>query len=317
MKFATVKYQNEACLAISFQGNAKEFILWRDYVKQFPNDKVITQTLNFLDFIKRSEILIPHLKKNEEALLALPKHSFENADFLMPYRPEVYRDFYCFEQHAKTMRKGRGLEMIPEWYQDPVFHYGNPTSFGGPVDVVAYPKDCQKLDLELEIACVIGKEIRNATLETARKAIFGYTLMNDWSARDFQDFDMKLNMGPTKGKDFATTFGSYVITADELESKRSGKGYDIEVEALINGERLVKNNWSTIYYSFEEMIVRASKNCTIYPGELIGSGTIGWGSLREHHIEKGLSNWLKIGDTVALNWLPEGPTISNRIGNPV
>jgi len=139
--------------------------------------------------------------------------------------------------------------------------------------------------------------------------------VNDWTARDFQRFEMKVNMGPTKGKDFATSFGSYIITPDEIESIRSQKGYDVEVVAEINGEVLTQRNWKHIQYSFEEMLVRASKNCTIYPGEVIASGTIGGGCLMEHNVLKNEKRWLKKGDVVTLKWLPKGPTISNRIGN--
>ena len=177
-----------------------------------------------------------------------------------------------------------------------------------------HPAAVEQRDLELEIACVVGKEIRNATLDQAREAIFAYTLLNDWTARDFQRFEMKVGMGPAKGKDFVTTFGSYLLTPEELEGRLSGKGFDIEVEALINGERLVINNWKKIQFSFEEMLVRASKNCTLYPGEVIASGTLGGGCLLEHNMTSGKPRWLKAGDTVTLKWHPNGPCISNQIG---
>ena len=135
-----------------------------------------------------------------------------NAILLAPVpHPTSMRDGYAFRQHVESARRNRGLEMIPEWYEAPIFYYSNHLSFRGPFDDIAYPKDSQELDLELEIACVIGREIRNANLEEARAAIFGYSLVNDWTARDFQRFEMKVNMGPTKGKDFATSFGSYII----------------------------------------------------------------------------------------------------------
>jgi fumarylacetoacetate (FAA) hydrolase len=144
--------------------------------------------------------------------------------------------------------------------------------------------------------------------------------LNDWTARDFQRFEMKVNMGPTKGKDFCTTFGSYIIIPDELASRRSGKGYDIECSAEINGQKLTQKNWKHIQHSFEDMLVRASLNCRVLPGEVIASGTMGGGCLMEHNVLEKLEKpdaqprWLKKGDTVTLHWLPEGPMVSNRIG---
>jgi 2-keto-4-pentenoate hydratase/2-oxohepta-3-ene-1,7-dioic acid hydratase in catechol pathway len=316
VRFATVNYQGEATFVLAPSGS-KEFVLWQDYAKQFHNDKMVSQTTCLLDFIQRSSVLTEHVKNNSDALKKCPKHTFGEKDFLLPFTPVLFRDFYCFEEHVMAARKGRGLEMIPEWYQAPIFYYSNPISFQGPFEVVPYPKDSEEVDLELEIAAIVGKEIRNATVEQARAAIFGYCLLNDWTARDFQRFEMKVNMGPTKGKDFSTTFGSFVITPDEIESKRVNKGYDIEIEALINGERLTRNNWKKIQFSFEEMLVRASKNCKVLPGEVIASGTMGGGCLMEHNLASGQKRWLKKNDTVTLNWLPDGPSISNRIGESI
>jgi len=313
VKFGTAKVNGVNTFVLSPKGDA--FYSWADYAKYFPQDKTITETKNLLDFVKRTEPLTSHLKRNLGAFEKLPKFEISEKDWQLPFTPLMFRDFYCFEEHVKNARKGRGLEMIPEWYEAPIFYYSNHLSFRGPFDDIAYPKDSQELDLELEIACVIGREIRNANLEEARAAIFGYSLVNDWTARDFQRFEMKVNMGPTKGKDFATSFGSYIITPDEIESIRSQKGYDVEVVAEINGEVLTQRNWKHIQYSFEEMLVRASKNCTIYPGEVIASGTIGGGCLMEHNVLKNEKRWLKKGDVVTLKWLPKGPTISNRIGN--
>ncbi|MBN8555572.1 MAG: fumarylacetoacetate hydrolase family protein [Deltaproteobacteria bacterium] len=320
MRYATIQHQGSSHFALSKDG-AKWF-LWQDYAKQFATDKVVSQTQNFLDFVKRSDALVDHLKKNEASLAKLSTFSVKDTDFLLPFIPVTFRDFYCFEEHVMAARKGRGLEMIPEWYQAPIFYYSNHLSFRGPNEVVAYPKDSTQMDCELELACVIGKEIRNATLEQARAAIFGYSILNDWTARDFQAFEMKINMGPTKGKDFCTTFGSQIVSADELGAAKA-KGFDKEIELTINGEVFTKKNWSGIQFSFEEMIVRASKNCTIYPGEVFGSGTMGGGCLLEHNLGKDTKRWLKIGDTVGMKWLPSHststsePFVLNKIGEPV
>lgn len=316
MKFATARVNGESCFVVSLP-QSSDFVLWTDYAKEFSTDKLLSQTQTLFDFIKRSTILLPHLEKNKDRLSRLPRQKIKSEDFLLPFTPVLFRDFYCFEEHVMAARKGRGLEMIPEWYEAPIFYYSNPISFQGPYEVVPYPKDSLEVDLELEVACIVGRDIRNASIEEARSAIFGYCLLNDWTARDFQRFEMKVNMGPTKGKDFSTTFGSFIVSPDEIESKRSGKGFDIEIEALINGERLTRNNWKKIQFSFEEMLVRASKNCTVVAGEVIASGTIGGGCLMEHNITTGQKRWLKKGDTVTLNWVPDGPSISNRIGESV
>lgn len=317
MRLATVRLNGSSQFAFATdRQNAHEYFLWADYAQKFSNDKIVSQTKTFLDFVKRNDVLIPHLKQNEKVLSELKAHRINAGDYLLPFTPVTFRDFYCFEEHVMTARKGRGLEMIPEWYQAPIFYYSNHLSFRGPFEDIPYPKDSNEVDCELEIACVIGKEVRNADLEEARKAILGYALINDWTARDFQRFEMKVNMGPTKGKDFATSFGSYIVTADELESKRTPKGFDVEIELKINGESFTRKNWKDIQFSFEEMLVRASKNCTIYPGEVFGSGTMGGGCLLEHNIVKSTQRWLKMGDTVTMQWLPGGPEISNKIGEP-
>ncbi len=123
---------------------------------------------------------------------------------------------------------------------------------------------------------------------------------------------MKLNMGPHKGKDFATNFGPYIVTPDEFSGLQKNKGFDVELELLVNGQSLVKNNWSKIQFSFEEMLVRASKNCDVYPGELLGSGTVGMGSLMEHNLDRTEKMWLKVGDTVELRMKPD-LVLSNKI----
>ena len=312
MRLGTAQVKGQSHFVFSFDG--KVFYLWEEYARLFGTDKLITETRDLLQFVKRSEALIQHLQQNQQKISNLSGFSVGQKDWLLPFTPVMFRDFYCFEEHVSNARKGRGLEMIPEWYQAPIFYYSNHLSFRGPFEELPYPRDCQELDLELEIAAVIGKEIYNATVEEARDAILGYCLVNDWTARDFQRFEMKVNMGPTKGKDFATTFGSFIVTKDEIESLRVKKGYDIQCEALINGETLTKKSWGDIQFSFEEMLVRGSKNCRMYPGEVIASGTMGGGCLMEHNVLKNEKRWLKKGDVVTLKWLNDGPMIENRIG---
>jgi 2-keto-4-pentenoate hydratase/2-oxohepta-3-ene-1,7-dioic acid hydratase in catechol pathway len=212
--------------------------------------------------------------------------------------PKSFRDFYAFEQHVKSARENRGLKMIPEWYQIPVFYFSNHLAIKGPEDKISKPIECNWLDYELEVACIIGKQGRNITAEEAEEYIFGYCILNDWSARDLQRQEMKVGLGPAKGKDFATSIGPWIISKDEMEPLRLGKGYDISMKARINGILLSEGNMKDIYYSFGEMVERASAGVTLYPGEIIGSGTVGTGCILELGTE--VHRWLQPGDEVEM-----------------
>src|SRR6266571_4107976 len=216
--------------------------------------------------------------------------------------PPTLRDFYAFEQHVKTGRAKRGLEMLPEWYEIPTFYFSNTSEISGPDATVPYPLGCRELDFELEIACVIGREGKNIALEEASDYIAGYTIMNDWSARDFQRKDMRLNLGPGKGKDFATSLGPYLVTPDELTSRCSGSGaserYDMTMLARINGKEVSRGNFKDIYYSFPQMIARASRNARLRVGDVLGSGTVGTGCLFE--LGTTVHRWLQPQDVVEL-----------------
>jgi fumarylacetoacetate (FAA) hydrolase len=216
--------------------------------------------------------------------------------------PPTLRDFYAFEQHVKTGRAKRGLEMLPEWYEIPTFYFSNTSEISGPDATVPYPLECQELDFELEIACVIGREGKNIALEEASDYIAGYTIMNDWSARDFQRKDTRLGLGPGKGKDFATSLGPYLVTPDELISRRSGSGaserYDMTMLARINGKEVSRGNFKDIYHSFPQMIARASRNTRLRVGDVLGSGTVGTGCLFE--LGSIVHRWLQPQDVVEL-----------------
>jgi 2-keto-4-pentenoate hydratase/2-oxohepta-3-ene-1,7-dioic acid hydratase in catechol pathway len=213
-------------------------------------------------------------------------------------RPVSIRDFYAFEDHVKTARKRRGLDVVPEWYEIPVFYFTNHLAVKGPDETITGPDGSEWLDYELEIACVIGKEGRNISRENAEDHIYGYFIMNDWSARDIQKQEMKVGLGPAKGKDFATSFGPYLVTKDELEAYRDGDRFDLSMTAKVNGKQLSKGNYKDIYYTFADMVERASKDVTLYPGEVIGSGTVGTGCILELGTET--HRWLKPGDEVEL-----------------
>lgn len=230
-------------------------------------------------------------------------------------RPPGLRDFYAFEAHVVAAHAYRGKQVPEEWYQFPVFYFSNPNAVFGPEQAIPYPAYSQALDYELEVACVIGRAGNNIPVESAEEHIFGYTIFNDWSARDTQRAEMRVGLGPAKGKDFASSFGPWIITPDELEERSTGRPgvYDLEMVARVNGEERSRGNWRDIHYSFGEMIARASAEVTLYPGEIIGSGTVGSGCLLE--ITGGDGPWLEPGDEVALEIERLG-VLRNKIARP-
>lgn len=255
---------------------------------------------NMLAFIENHEQFMEYIEKNkglnETGNGTLP---LEEVALKAPLpNPKSVRDFYAFEQHVKTARENRGLEMIPEWYEIPVFYFTNHLAIKGPAEEIRRPQNCEWMDYELEIACVIGKEGRNIKAEDAEQHIFGFFIMNDWSARDLQRKEMKVGLGPAKGKDFATSFGPYLVTKDELMSRKADKGFDLQMTARVNGKELSSGNVKDLYYSFGEMIERASSGTTLYPGEVIGSGTVGTGCILE--LGTDVHRWLEPGDEVEL-----------------
>ncbi len=227
-----------------------------------------------------------------------------NEIVLLPPIPEPssIRDFYAFELHVKAARARRGADMIPEWYEIPTFYFTNNSEIYGHDQEVPYPVGSNELDIELEIACVIGHEGKNIPVEEAENYIAGYTIMNDWSARDFQRKDMKLNLGPGKGKDFATSIGPWIVTPDELAPRRTGTGaserYDMTMLARVNGKEISRGNFKDIYYSFPQMIAWASRNARLRPGDVLGSGTVGTGCLLEIGTE--VHPWFQRGDVIEL-----------------
>ncbi|HEY7414900.1 MAG TPA: fumarylacetoacetate hydrolase family protein [Ktedonobacteraceae bacterium] len=230
-------------------------------------------------------------------------YALDEVKWLTPIpEPPTMRDFFAFEQHVKAARARKGMDMIPLWYEIPTFYFTNTSELYGPGDAVPYPEGCQELDFELEIACVIGREGKDITVEEAADYIAGYMIMNDWSARDFQREDMLLTLGPGKGKDFATSLGPWLVTPDELAAYRSGSGagerYNMTMLARINGKEVSRGNFKDIFYSFPQIIARASRNTRLRVGDVIGSGTVGTGCILELGTE--VHRWLQRGDTVEL-----------------
>jgi fumarylacetoacetate (FAA) hydrolase len=202
--------------------------------------------------------------------------------------------------------------MVPQWYEVPVFYFSNPASvFGQDADVYA-PRDCQALDYELELACVIGQECRDLPDDDrALDVVAGFTIMNDWSARDIQAIEMKVGLGPSKGKDFATSLGPELITLDELKDHYRDGRLHLDMTAAVNGRVLSRGNSGTMYWTWPRLLAHASRDATLHPGDVLGSGTVGTGCILELTPEA-VGGWLKPGDVVELTIERLG-TLRNRV----
>ena len=224
----------------------------------------------------------------------------DEVKFLSPLRPKTLRDAYAFETHVKTANRNRGQDVPEIWYKFPVFYFSNPNNDFGHEEEIPYPSYTSAIDFELEIAAVIGKAGRDLTPEEAPDHIFGFTIFNDWSARDLQMLEMKTNFGPVKSKDFACSFGPVIVTPDSLTDKSTERPgvYDLEMSARINGKEVSRGNFNDIYWSFGDILARVSQSVTLIPGEVIGSGTVGTGCLYE--LTKNQGPWLNEGDVVEL-----------------
>lgn len=230
----------------------------------------------------------------------------------VPY-PTSCRDAYAFRQHVEAARRNRGVEMIPEFDQFPIFYLTNHNAIYGPGDIDVMPDHLQKLDFELEVAVVMGKQGRNIPAEEADQYIAGYMIMNDMSARLMQMEEMKLNLGPAKGKDFCTVIGPWFVTPDELEQYKTkpydghvGNAYQLDMKCWVNGEQVSEGNMDTMFWTFAEIIERASYGVELVPGDVIGSGTVGTGCFLElNGTAKRLNpdaepQWLEDGDVVEM-----------------
>ena len=231
----------------------------------------------------------------------------------IPEPPSV-RDFFAFEQHVKKSRETRGMEMDPDWYELPIFYFSNPRALLGAEDDVAVPPGCAALDFELEVAAIVGRNGRDLDPESAEAHIAGSCILNDWSARDLQMREMRQMLGPAKGKDFATTLGPLLVTADELASRRSGSAFDLTMTARVNSREYSRASLADVYWSFAEMIAYASRGTEVAAGDVIGSGTCGTGCILELSLVHGSDAypWLQPGDVVELD-VEELGTVRNRV----
>lgn len=271
---------------------------------------------NMLDIIAGGVSLLDNIRELEQKIKSSGYELIDNNSPLaapIP-KPVSCRDGYAFRQHVAAARRNRGVEMIPEFDQYPIFYFTNHNAIFGEGDIFVEEDHLHKFDFELEWAAVIGKHGKNVDSSEADNYIFGYTIMNDWSARTLQMEEMLLNLGPAKGKDFATTIGPFIITPDELESRKIktefGNQYDLEMKAFHNGKQVSYGNTKDMTWTFAEIIERVSYGVEIFPGEVIGSGTVGTGCYLELNgtwareaKEKGEDFspiWIKNGDTFTL-----------------
>ncbi len=215
--------------------------------------------------------------------------------------PTSLRDFIAFEDHIAATSKRRGQSIPPEWYKAPVYYKGNHRTIIGPDEDLSWPLETTKLDYELELACVIGRTGRDVPERDALGYIAGYTIMNDFSARDVQFQEMACRLGPAKGKDFATAIGPCLLTPDEIPDLNA-----LTMIARVNGKAWSKGRFGSIHWSFAQMIEHVSRGETIYPGDLFGSGTVGGGCGLE------LEKFLNPGDVVELEIEPIG-VLRNRV----
>jgi 2-keto-4-pentenoate hydratase/2-oxohepta-3-ene-1,7-dioic acid hydratase in catechol pathway len=234
-----------------------------------------------------------------------------------PLQPPSVRDFVGFERHIEgmVMTEGPGAKVPAAWWQAPAFYFSNPNALFATGDPIEVPPGEGRFDFELEVAAIIGKRARDLTPESARGAIAGYTIFNDWSARQLQGFDRRLGMGWAKGKDTASTLGPWIVTADELERHRDGDGrLDLRMTVWLNGEQTGTDSLASIAWSFEQMLVYASRGTALVPGDVIGSGTCGGGCLGELWGRRGelIPAPLKPGDVVRMTVEHIG-TIENTV----
>lgn len=237
---------------------------------------------------------------------------------LPPVDAPTVRDFVTFEEHVEGMTGG---VVPPEWYETPTFYFTNPHALVGAHDDVAVPPGCALLDFELEVAAVIGRAGRDLSPERAREHIAGYTILNDWSARDLQRREMKVSLGPCKGKDFASTLGPVLVTADELEPYRDADGFlRLRMTVAVNDVEVGHDLLSNMGWPFEDLVAYASRGTWVRPGDVLGSGTCGnGGCLAELWGRRGTQDPppLRPGDVVTMTVEGIG-TIANRIvpGSP-
>jgi len=261
------------------------------------NGALPADMLGFIDRHEEYFAIIKNLKLEE----TVPTHSLNEVQLLAPLpNPRSFRDYIGFEQHMLNASAKFGHTIGQAWYEIPIFYFTNHHAIYGPEEEIKRPARETKLDIELEMAVIIGKMGKDIQAHEADDYIFGYTVFNDWTARAIQRREMEVPLGPHKGKDFANAIGPCIVTKDEMNQYMGDNGrFNLRMTAKINDNLICDGNYNTVYYTFGQMIERAAENnVTLYPGDILGSGTVGWGSLIENNFE--VYRPLEPGDVVEL-----------------
>ncbi len=257
-----------------------------------------------------------------ETLRTAPEVPLPEVQLISPLVPATIRDFVAFEEHVEGVRKSiDGVAgVVAEWYEAPAFYFTNPHTVTGTGEVIGIPAGCSDLDFETEVAAVVGhvpgRDGSNLSAAEAHRHIFGYTILNDWSARDLQRREMKVSLGPCKGKDFANTLGPWIVTADEFEHLHDQEGFiPIRMAVEVNGEPIGQDLLSNMGWPFAELVAYASQDSVVLPGDVLGSGTCGSGCLAELWGRNGSKTPppLKTGDVVRMTVEGIG-SIENVVG---
>lgn len=308
MKLVTFKNKNEETRIGWLTADGNGVVDMQATDSRLPND--------MLTFIDNHEQYFQIIKENNLENTS-PQYKRADVQLLAPLpNPRSVRDYIGFEQHMLNASKSFGHKVGEAWYEMPIFYFTNHQAIYGLDDNIKRPEKEIKLDLELEMAVIIGKKGKDIKATEADDYIFGYTIFNDWTARFIQKREMEVPLGPHKGKDFANAFGPCIVTKDEFEQyrcsisremhpehlqmpKSTGDRFDVKMTAKINNETICEGNYKTVYWTFPQMIERASENnVTMMPGDILGSGTVGWGSLIENNFS--VHRPIEPGDVVEL-----------------
>lgn len=294
MKLATIRYEGNTCAGVVKDGN---FYSFQGIDENLPNDMI--------GFIEGYD---SYKKTVEEKLgAAAPTCSVAEAAFLSPIpRPRTFRDFMSFEEHVINSGKAMGYNqetmdrLLAIWRKLPAFYFSNTNVFFGADEPIKMHPTSQRFDIEFEVAVIIGKEGSNISEEDAGEYIFGLSILNDWSARDIQAEEMAMQLGPAKGKDYANSMGPVIVTMDELQQyalPEEPKKFDMATKLYRNGELIRENNTRSIYHTYAELIAYSSRETKVYPGDVLGSGTIGGGAMLEY---LGQQPFIQKGDRIEM-----------------
>lgn len=294
MKLATIRYEENVYAGVLRDG---KFYGFREIDSRLPDDMIA-----FIEgYDTYKGIVEEKLEKAE------PTCAEEEAVFLSPIpRPRTFRDFMCFEEHVINSGKAGGFSeevlnaMMAVWQRMPAFYFSNTNVFYGAGEPVKMHPASQRFDIEFEIGVIIGKEGINLSREEAMEHIFGLTILNDWSARDIQMEEMKMQLGPAKGKDYANSMGPVIVTMDEVRRymvEDDPQRFDMTTKLYRNGELVRENNTKSIYHTYGDMVAHASRETAVYPGDVLGSGTIGGGAFLEYF---GSQPFISAGDVIEM-----------------